>query len=156
MKDLTKQTNKQIVIRPAFNHLGNKARMISTLLDNFPKDNVEYFIEPFAGSGVVGVSYKTPKTFLANDFDFHLTEVLNYLFQNSSETIIQDIENIISQFNLPVETKREYKAEYNNLKQNYNENKTVEKLFVLILFGFNQQIRFNSEGNFNIPVGKFF
>ena len=32
----------------------------------------------------------------------------------------------------------------------------IAMLFTLIIYGFNQQVRFNSKGEFNIPVGKFF
>ena len=40
------------------------------------------------------------------------------------------------------------------LKDSFNKDKDIAKLFLLVINSFNQQIRFNSSGEFNVPVGK--
>jgi adenine-specific DNA methylase len=35
----------------------------------FPKKDIDYFIDVFAGSGIVGLSYKSPKKIFLNDSD---------------------------------------------------------------------------------------
>lgn len=145
----------QSYLKPAFNHLGNKYRMIDDLLRLFPKKGIDYFVDVFAGSGVVSLSYKSPKKIFLNDKDLWLSKILEFLFNTNKDIILKDVEDIIKKYNLPTQ-KQEYKNEYNKLKKDFNKDKNVSKLLVLVLFGFNQQIRFNSKDQFNIPVGKFF
>lgn len=144
-------------IKPAFNHLGNKTRIIDELLRIFPKKNIENFVEPFAGSAIVTMSYLSAKKYWLNDKDKYLTSVLELLLNNDKDIIIKKIEKIIKDYDLPLENKsNKYKNQYNKLKDDYNNDKKVDKLLTLILFGFNQQIRFNKKNEFNIPCGKFF
>lgn len=46
------------------------------------------------------------------------------------------------------------KAGFARLKNAYNADKSALKLFVLIIYAFNNQIRFNAKGEFNLPCGK--
>ena len=147
---------KSHLIKPAFNHIGNKLRMIDELIRIFPKKNIKYFVEPFAGSGIVSISYQSAEKYFLNDNDKFLSEILEYLFNTKKSIIIEEIEKIIKKYNLPVNEKRNYKEEYNKLRDEFNKTKKTHLLFVLILYGFNQQIRFNSNNEFNIPAGKFF
>ena len=41
----------------------------------------------------------------------------------------------------------------NRLKKDYNKDKDILKLYVLLIYGFNHMIRFNRAGEFNLPVG---
>ena len=43
---------------------------------------------------------------------------------------------------------------FNRLKADYNANHTTNKLVALLIYGFNHYLRFNSQGEFNVPVGK--
>ncbi len=147
---------KKSYIRPAFNHLGNKSRIIQELIANFPKTNIKNFVEPFAGSGIVSMSYSAASKYWLNDMDNNLSSILEYLFNTKPTIVINEIESIIKQFKLPTKPNIKYTEEYNNLKNSYNRDKKINKLLVLVLFGFNQQIRFNAKGKFNIPVGKFY
>ncbi len=120
----------------------------------FPKKDIDYFIDVFAGSGIVGLSYKSPKKIFLNDSDIWLTKIHEYLFNTDKEIILSDIEKIIDDYELP-KSKKTYSKEYNKLRDDFNNDIKISKLLVLILFGFNQQIRFNSKNKFNIPCGKF-
>ena len=142
--------------KPAFNHLGNKWRMIKELIGNFPKKNIDNFIEPFAGSAIVTSCYKSAKKYWINDNDKHLSSILEYLLNNDSKIILKEIEHIIYKYKLPINESNNYLIQYNKLKSDYNKHKSISHLLVLILYGFNQQIRFNSNDEFNIPIGKFF
>ncbi len=104
----------------------------------------------------MSISYDTPDKYWLNDNDSKLSEILEYLLNNKVNNVINDIEKIIKDYNLPTTEKKNYSKEYKKLKDDYNKSKKVSLLFVLVLYGFNQQIRFNSKNEFNIPVGKFF
>ena len=142
--------------KPAFNHLGNKWRMIIELIGNFPKKDIDNFVEPFAGSAIVTSSYKSAKKYWLNDKDEHLSEIIDYLLNTDSSVIIKNTKSIIKKYNLPINSKKKYNDEYLKLRKSYNKSKNISELLVLILYGFNQQIRFNSKDEFNIPVGKFY
>lgn len=145
---------KSMYFRAPFNHLGNKYRMIEELMREFPKKNIDCFVDAFAGTGLVGLNYKTPKKIYLNDNDIWLSRILEHLFNTEKKILLNSIEEIIKKFNLPRE-KKKYDVQYNKLRDDFNRTKEIPKLLVLILFGFNQQIRFNNKEEFNIPVGKF-
>lgn len=153
--DKSNKRIKESYIKPTINHLGNKYRMIEELIANFPKNNIDYFIDVFAGSAVVSINYKTPKIYYLNDKDTHLTEILKFLIENDVQIILKKIDQIVEKYNLPKQPNLDFKNSYNDLKNDFNRKKSVDKLLVLTLFGFNQQIRFNNEGLWNIPPGKF-
>ncbi|MGL4950423.1 MAG: Dam family site-specific DNA-(adenine-N6)-methyltransferase [Mycoplasma sp.] len=145
---------KNNYIKPAFNHLGNKYRMLEELFNYFPKENVDNFFDVFSGSGVVSNNFVLSQNHYLNDYDTNLFNILKLLFKTPREDILKQVETIVDKYNLPRE-KREYSREYKQLKNDYNKEPNIYKLLVLILFGFNQQIRFNKNGEFNIPTGKF-
>lgn len=148
---------KELYTKPAFNHLGNKYRMIEDLSREFPRRNIDYFVEVFAGSGVASLNYKTPQKAFINDNDKWLTKILNYLMNTNVDIVVKKTEQIIKKYNLPTnKTNFNYKEDYKKLKHDFNKQKNIEKLLVLILYGFNQQIRFNSNEEWNIPAGKFY
>lgn len=154
--DASKKRIKDSYIKPAFNHLGNKFRMIEELLRQLPKKNIDYFVEVFAGSGIVSMNYQSPKKIFLNDNDIWLTKILEYLINDDDKNVMKRIDTIIKKFKLPINnTKVKYDKQYSELKKSFNKSKKIDELLVLILYGFNQQIRFNSKGEFNIPPGKF-
>ncbi|MGL4343420.1 MAG: DNA methyltransferase [Metamycoplasmataceae bacterium] len=154
--ELSQKRIKDSFIKPTFNHLGNKYRMIEELMREFPRKNIDYFVDVFAGSGIVSLNYQTPKKLFLNDNDEWLSKILDYLINNDLEIIINKIEQIIKKYKLPNDNLGvDYKKQYNSLKKDFNTSKSIDKLLVLIFYGFNQQIRFNSKDEFNVPVGKF-
>src|SRR5690606_18079391 len=92
-----------------------------------------------------------------------------YFYETSSVKIVESIELIIRKYKLtysrikPKDYYKVYKYEglsnynregYLKLRDSYNKKPTPEKLLVLLIYGFNHYIRFNSKGKFNVPVGK--
>lgn len=154
-------------IASPLNYIGNKFKLLSQIY-NIIYDNYDLIIEPFCGSALVSLNTNT-KNIILNDTCKYLIDILKYFYNNNYETIEKNVEDIIKKYNFtdtfhngyskyPTE-KNEGLSRYNKdaftkLKQDYNINPTIDKLFVLILFGFNQYIRFNNNGIFNVPVGK--
>jgi DNA adenine methylase Dam len=146
---------------------GNKNKLLKELIPLFPSE-IDTFVDVFCGSGVVGVN-SVAKNIHCNDNNPYTIEVLKYLYNNNFDTIIQHLEKIIVDYNLtysriqPKGTYTEYRHEglslynkegYNRLKADYNSLHTTDKLLVLLIYGFNHYLRFNSHGQFNVPVGK--
>lgn len=146
---------------------GNKNKLLSQIMALVP-NNTETFVDIFCGSGVVGLN-SDASTVVANDISQEALAVLKFFYDNSFKQIVTKIEKIIKKYGLTYTRKHpkgfyvEYKHEglsrynkggYDRLKQDYNKDKSVDKLLVLLIYGFNHYIRFNKEGVFNVPVGK--
>lgn len=155
------------MIQNPISYPGNKNKLLKELCDLFPKD-IDTFVDVFCGSGVVGVNSEA-NTIYCNDNNPFTIEVLQYFYKNSFATIIQQLEQIIVDYHLtysrtkPKGTYIEYKHEglsrynkegYLKLKAEYNHSHSTDKLVVLLIYGFNHYLRFNTKGEFNVPVGK--
>ncbi len=155
-----------------FNYMGSKFKLLDQIIPLFP--NSKKFLDLFAGSGTVGINSKSSKIIL-NDKNTQLIELISYIRETDLSTIINKLNKIIDTFNLSNTSTNGYSfyhcnssiglAEYNKshfleLRETYNklchsnvENKYI-LLYALIIFSFNNQIRFNRKGEFNLPVGK--
>lgn len=146
---------------------GNKNKLLKELLPLLPKD-IDIFVDVFCGSGVVGVNSEA-KTIYCNDNNPFTIEVLRYFYENTFDVIVSNLEQIIKSYGLTysrimpkgtyIEHKHEglslyNKASYNKLKENYNKERDIRELVTLLIYGFNHYLRFNSKGEFNVPVGK--
>ena len=149
------------------NYQGNKSRICENIVKLIPQ-NIDCIHEIFCGSAIVSLVSNISKVYL-NDKDVHILELLKYFQDNSAEDIIKRADNIIKNYGLTntfyegrsayPEKKHEglsifNRDPYNKLKNDYNKDKDINKLFVLLIFGFNHYLRFNSKGEFNVPVGK--
>lgn len=155
-----------MIVNP-ISYPGNKNKLLKELIPLFPQD-ITTCIDVFCGSGVVGVNSKA-HTIYCNDSNTYTIEVLQYFYQESFETILASLEEIITDYHLtysrikPKGTYIEYKHEglslynkggYNRLKTDYNKQHDIGKLVTLLIYGFNHYLRFNARGEFNVPVGK--
>ncbi len=155
------------MIKNPISYPGNKNRLLKQLIPEFPA-NIETFVDVFCGSGVVGVNTNA-NTIICNDINSYTLEVLEYFYETPAYEVIRNIEYIIDSYHLTYSRTKEkgfyieYKHEglsdynregYNQLKDDYNLDHSVQKLVVLLIYGFNHYLRFNKQGEFNIPVGK--
>ena len=109
-----------------------------------------------------------------NDVDSRVISLHKELekYAGNSEKLLEKLYSIIDYYglscsyrgiNVPKEIKKEYvktyyskynKGAYLKLRQDYNKNKdNILLLYLLLIYGFNHMIRFNSKGDFNLPVG---
>jgi len=154
------------MINNPISYPGNKNKLVSQIMPILPKTNV--FVDVFCGSGVVAANSFSKKIIL-NDSNRFVLEILKYQYENTFEQIVSDVEEIISKYGLTYTRKKEkgyyiehkheglslYNKEgYEKLKIDYNCDRDIKKLFVLLIYGFNHYLRFNSKGYFNVPVGK--
>ena len=149
------------------NYQGNKSRIVDLLLELLP-DNVTAIREIFCGSAVFSLASDVQTIYL-NDINHYILDLVYYFHNHTAEQIINRADEIIAEFHLTntyYEGKQRYPEErheglshynrdaYNVLKAAYNQDKDIEKLFVLVIYGFNHYLRFNGNDEFNVPVGK--
>lgn len=167
------QLNEKVeIVKSPLNYTGGKYKLLPQILPFFP-DKIETFVDIFCGGCNVAINVPAKKT-ICNDIDSNLIGLFKFFKKSSFETLLLEIKNVIRDFNLSDSNEHDY-AFYNcnsanglgnynragfiqlreafNALQNTDENYYLY-LYVLIVYAFNNQIRFNSNGEFNLPVGK--
>lgn len=162
----------ETIRRSPFFYVGDKFKLVPQLKEHFPT-NIERFIEPFCGGGSVFLNVEA-ESYLVNDIDSYMIALHKLLFNYSAnaDKFWDDLDSIINSYGLsasflgrtvPEEYKinfvKTYYAKYNKesymkLRSDFNADKTdLLKLYVLLIYGFNRMLRFNGNGDFNLPVG---
>lgn len=166
---------KQKYIKSFLNYTGGKYKLLPDIIKYFPKE-FDTFHEICCGSGVVSINMARiygEKSFYLNDIEKNLIDLFIYLQNNKIENTINTIENIIIFYGLSTTSSNGYeyyntdsskglgfynKIGYLKLRNDFNNNNSQFPhellLYLLIVYGFNNQIRFNKVGQFNLPVGK--
>jgi len=161
------------MIRSPLFYVGDKYKIINEIKYYFPK-NIDRFIEPFVGGGSVYLNVNA-KEYLLNDIDNYVIGLHNFLgsYIGKENDFFKLIFSIIHKYKLslsyekdtiPNELKQKYKKTYfahfnkenfGKLKDHYNNSKkrNFAELYVLLIYSFNRMLRFNSKGNYNVPVG---
>lgn len=159
------------LISSPLNYTGGKFKLLSQILPLFP-EKIETFVDLFAGGCNVGINVEADRI-IFNDTMAPLIKMYSDFKGTSINIIFKNILAIIEKYNLSDSTTYGYahynsfgseglstynKSSYSILKSDYNKLKETKiksfYLYVLIVYGFNNQIRFNSKGEFNLPVGK--
>lgn len=153
------------------NYTGGKFKLLPELIKRFPNEDGT-FIDLFGGGFNVGVNAINNRV-VYNDFSEQTTRLIKIFYKFSTNEIISKLEELIKQYGLSDSEKNGYeyygcnsnnglgqynKIPFSKLRSDYNQaKKSIEKDFMLLLltiYSFNNQIRFNSNGLYNLPVGK--
>lgn len=162
---------KKINISCPFNYTGGKFKLLEQLQPLFIEK--EAFLDLFAGGGNVGINSSSSKV-IFNDSNENLIDLIKFIKNTDTSVLLKKIDDIIDEYDLSNSTLYGYSyyncdssiglAEYNKekflkLRDDFNNKVLAKKtdylmLYVLMVFSFNNQIRFNKKGFFNLPVGK--
>ena len=159
-------------IQSPLNYTGGKYKLLKQMVSYFPR-NCDVFVDLFCGGGNVGINFSADKVVL-NDINDKLLFLYNTFKNLGKKEIFETINLIILKYGLSQSVENGYKfyncnsskglGEYNKdkylkLRNDFNFNVNEDyyyyiMFFVLMIYSFNNQIRFNSKGKFNLPVGK--
>lgn len=126
--------------------------MVPFLKDLMPK-HVERFVDAFGGSFNVGIN-AAAKHVVYNDYNHLVTDLIATFREDDTYELIRYVRRQIAKYGLEKENAASYltaRARYNSLPI---DKRDPRLLFAVLLYGFNQQIRFNSDLDFNNPVGQ--
>ena len=158
--------------RSPFFYVGDKFKLVPQLKENFP-EKIDRFIEPFCGGGSVFLNTNANE-YLLNDIDTYMIKLHKFLisFSNNQDAFWDELKLDIDKYQLsatflgkdvPKEYRKEfvktYFAKYNKeayykMRSDFNNDKDdMMLLYMLLIYGFNRMLRFNSKGDFNLPVG---
>ena len=136
-------------IKSPLNYVGGKYKLLGEMLPFFPTD-INRFVDLFGGGFNVGINIDC-KHAVYNDIETNVTNLLKHLYTNDVNEVLETIDNLITKFNLS-KTNAEGFAQ---LRDYYNQNTSDPIAFyTLICFAFNNQIRYNKAGQFNMTFGK--
>lgn len=145
-------TDVEINYSSPLNYIGGKADMIDFIKENSPK-NIERFIDIFGGGFNVGVNFNAEQI-IYNDCNFKVKELLEMFRNMETIDLYKYLTNTIKKYKL----EKGDKESYLKIRELYNSQdkdlRDPRLLYILILFGYQQQIRFNSSYDYNNPVGQ--
>jgi len=131
-------------IETPFNYTGSKFKILKQILPLFDY-NKKIFVDLFAGGGSVYTNIlEKYEKILVND-------IIQDLILIQKKLILTDgvIEKVKSYC-----VEKDDSEGYNELRKSYNENKSPEKLWALMLCCTNNMLRFNQKFEFNQTFGK--
>ena len=136
-------------IKSPLNYVGGKYKLLGDILPLFP-EKVNTFVDLFGGGGNVSVNTNS-NNFIYNDIETHVTDLLQHLHTTDVNEAVTAIDNLIEKYDLS-KTNAEG---YNSLRDFYNQDPSDPMVFyTLVCYAFNNQIRFNKNGQYNMPFGK--
>lgn len=135
------------IIKSPLNYTGSKYSILNEITKILPK-HISTFIDIMGGAFNVGVNVVAEKV-IYNEFLPHTFNIIKTLLNEKSNYIINKVEMIIKEFKLEKSNKENYIL----LRNDYNKTKDIYKLFVLHMYCFQNQMRFNCKLEFNSPVG---
>ena len=165
------KNEKKPLIRCPFNYIGGKHKILNQIMPLFKETSI--FLDLFSGGANVAINSNASKIIL-NDSNVELINLMQYIKDTNTKKLLETFDRLIKKYGLSDTSLYGYEfygcnssnglAEYNResylkLRNDYNKLKLVGKedfslLYLLIVYSFNNQIRFNAKGEFNLPVGK--
>ena len=166
------------LIKSPLNYTGNKFRILEQLLKYFP-NNIDFMIDLFCGGATVGLNTPCNKVAFV-DKDPRIINLLSFLSKKDFKILLSDLEKLTQKFYLSNSFRNGY-ALYRSYSKNKSDNNGLKEfnkrgyyilretynllldkstdqantmLYLLMLYSFNNDIRFNAKGEFNLPVGK--
>lgn len=155
-------------VKSPLNYTGGKHKLLPQITKFFPKE-IRTFYDVFSGGANVGINANA-KSIICIEKNSYVVNLLNLIQKENFENLNEKIVKTIERFGLSQSYIDGYKkygmdssgglGKYNKnaflkLRDQFNKEKDkLDLLLVLIIYSFNNQIRFNLSGDYNLPVGK--
>lgn len=155
-------------VKSPLNYTGGKHKLLPQITKFFPNE-IDVFYDVFSGGANIGINAKA-KNIICIEKNRYVVNLLKLIQNNNFEDLNETVIDIINKFGLSQSYIKGYdyynaessaglgqcnKNAFLELRNEFNKDKTrIDLLLVLVLYSFNNQIRFNKNGDFNLPVGK--
>ncbi|HAN10111.1 MAG TPA: DNA methyltransferase [Clostridiales bacterium] len=167
-----RRSEEQNLIKSPLNYTGGKYKLLEQIVPIFP-EKISKFVDLFCGGCNVGINVIADKIECI-DNQKNIIRLYNIFKLNNEQKILDIVLDIIEKYRLSLVSKNGYNyydseggkglADYNkekfiSLRGDYNKRNKDElyydiMFYVILVYAFNNQIRFNKGGNYNVPVGK--
>lgn len=146
-----KKDANEIAYESPLNYIGSKAKMVSFIKQNAP-NKFNSFVDAFGGGFNVGINIDAHRI-IYNDVNHLVSNLVASFKTTDTYQYILYLKKIVKKFGLEAENAESY----TKVREYYNsfphDKRDPKLLYAVILYGFNQQIRFNRGHDFNNPVG---
>ena len=147
---IKKKPNEEVIYESPLNYIGSKAKVIPYIRKNMI--DTEKFVDVFGGGFNVGINSASNEV-IYNDINFIVKRLIESFRDYDTYDYINFVKKFIEKHKLEKGNKKTYietRDYYNSLPE---EKKDIRMLFAIILYSYQQQIRFNGNYGFNNPVG---
>lgn len=151
-------------MKPFLKWAGGKTQLIPTIIDELPYniDNITTYVEPFVGAGSVFFDFLSNDRFeryIINDINSKLIN-LYCVIRDDVEMLINSLRDLKEKYLSFEELSDERSNMYYEIRDLFNNNNTdriaLASYFIFLnKTCFNGLYRENSNGNFNVPIGKY-
>lgn len=141
----------EVVFESPLNYIGSKAKMTSLIKRNMPKE-FNTFIDAFGGGFNVGINISS-KRIIYNDINSFVSKLVESFSSTDTYQYILFLKRIIRKFKLEPENAENFIKVRDFYNSTPPQKRDPKLLYAVILYGYNQQIRFNNVHDFNNPVG---
>lgn len=140
-----------VVYEAPLNYAGSKAKMIGDIRGNMP-DCTDRVFDVFGGGFNVGVNVPAKHVFY-NDQNYFVSRLIESFKKTDTYEYLMYIKRMTQKYDLGVGHSEQYVKAREAFNSKPEAMRDIKFLYVLILYGFQQQIRFNSNHEFNNPPG---
>ena len=137
------------LIKSPMNYVGGKYKLLPQILPLFPKE-IDTFVDLFCGGFNVGINVEANRI-IGNDLCKEVIEVYQGIQKEGLKNSLILIKEQIDIYDLSKTNEEGFKA----IRDHYNDgNKDWFIFYAMLTHAFNYQIRFNKQGNYNMPFGR--
>ncbi|WP_448222214.1 DNA adenine methylase [Gordonia iterans] len=163
------------LVRSPLNYTGNKKRLVGDIVPLLPVQSERHrrFVDVFGGSMTVGMNAGYGEV-VFNDVQVDVVGLGEMFRDTAYADVVAGVESVVAEYGLSDSRAHGYgaygtnsssglgqvnKESYLRLRTDFNRMDPADSqrpfvFFTLVVFGFNNQIRYNRSGEFNMPVGK--
>lgn len=149
---IEKKDYEKVNYASPLNYQGGKYDLLDFIQENLPDENIKRFVDAFGGGYNVGINIEAEQV-IYNEFNHKVVE----LMQCFKDTEIKDLTKYLLRSIKRYKLDKGDKEAYIRLRERYNSttesHRDPKMLYLILLYGFRQQLRFNSSYEFNNPVG---
>ena len=148
---IEKKESSAVVYESPLNYIGSKAKIVSSIKENLPYGCTR-MIDLFGGGFNVGINLNMQHT-VYNDINYIVTNLIQSFRDYDTYSYLVYIKKMVKRFGLEKANRDAYIAARDYYNAQPDDKRDPRLLYTIILYGYQQQIRFNSAHEFNNPVG---
>ena len=136
-------------IKSCLNYTGGKYKLLPQIMPLFPED-INMFVDLFCGGCNVGINVNAKKI-ICNDSEKVIIDLYNDWKNGECDELLNILKKTICKYELS----KTNKEGFEKIRKDYNDgNREWFMFYAMLMHSFNYQIRFNKNGEYNMPFGK--
>lgn len=148
---IQKRPTEEVIVESPLNYTGSKTKMVPIIKQYLPQERLATFIDLFGGGFNVGINIQAERI-IYNDINPFVEGLIKSFSTDTYEYLLY-VSRLIQKYELTPNSREGYIALRNKYNSTPIPKRDPRMLYTLILYGFQQQIRFNTDHGFNNPVG---